>query len=88
VKAASIKQRAHANIWDRDLKPSVPFYEMLGFEKFADWIFGDGAAVWPGLGVDGRRFRAAFMKIPGVFPLPFLDVLGHRHRGSKDRTLA
>lgn len=70
-----IRQWVHANICVRDLDRSIPFYEMLGFEKFADQIFGEGAAVWRGLAVDGRRFRAVFMKIPGDHPVPFLDII-------------
>ena len=70
-----IRQWVHANICVRDLERSVPFYEMLGFEKFADQIFGEGARTWRGLGLDGRRFRAVFMKIPGDRPVPFLDII-------------
>ncbi|MDC6679036.1 VOC family protein, partial [Leclercia adecarboxylata] len=52
------------------------FYEMLGFEKFDDQIFGEGAGVWRGLGLaENRRFRAVFMKIPGDRPVPFLDII-------------
>jgi catechol 2,3-dioxygenase-like lactoylglutathione lyase family enzyme len=66
----------HANICVRDMERSVPFYEMLGFEKFADQIFGEGAGVWRGLGLEGgRRFRAVFMKIPGDHAVPFLDII-------------
>ena len=71
-----IRQMVHANICVRDMERSVPFYEMLGFEKFADQIFGEGAGVWRGLGLEGgRRFRAVFMKIPGDRPVPFLDII-------------
>jgi catechol 2,3-dioxygenase-like lactoylglutathione lyase family enzyme len=76
MKAISISQMVHANICVRDMDKSVPFYEMLGFEKFADQIFGEGARTWHGLGLDGgRRFRAVFMKIPGDRPVPFLDII-------------
>ena len=62
----------------RDLARSIPFYEMLGFEKFDDNVFEQGAAVWDGLGLpEGRRFRAVFMKIPGDRPRPFLVVGEH-----------
>lgn len=72
----SILQWVHANICVRDMERTVPFYEMLGFEAFADQIFGEGAEVWPGLGLpQGRRFRAVFMKIPGDHPVPFLDII-------------
>lgn len=71
-----IRQMVHANICVRDMERTVPFYEMLGFEKFADQIFGEGAGVWRGLGLEGgRRFRAVFMKIPGDHPVPFLDII-------------
>ena len=71
-----IRQMVHANICVRDMERTIPFYEMLGFEKFADQIFGPGAGVWKGLGLDSdRRFRAVFMKIPGDKPVPFLDII-------------
>ncbi len=71
-----IRQMVHANICVRDMERTIPFYEMLGFEKFADQIFGEGAGVWQGLGLDTkRRFRAVFMKIPGDNPVPFLDII-------------
>jgi catechol 2,3-dioxygenase-like lactoylglutathione lyase family enzyme len=70
-----IRQWVHANVCVRDLDKTIPFYEMLGFEKFADQVFGEGAGVWRGLGLDGRRFRAVFMKIPGDHPVPFLDII-------------
>ncbi len=71
-----IRQMVHANICVRDMERSVPFYEMLGFEKFADQVFGPGAGVWQGLGLDAdREFRAVFMKIPGDNPVPFLDII-------------
>ena len=76
MSAIRIEQMVHANICVRDMEKSVPFYEMLGFEKFADQIFGEGARTWRGLGLDdGRRFRAVFMKIPGERPVPFLDII-------------
>ncbi len=66
----------HANICVRDMEKSVPFYEMLGFEVFADQIFGPGAGVWRGLGLEkDPKFRAVFMKIPGDNPVPFLDII-------------
>jgi catechol 2,3-dioxygenase-like lactoylglutathione lyase family enzyme len=66
----------HANICVRDMEKTIPFYEMLGFEKFADQIFGPGAGVWRGLGLEpNRSFRAVFMKIPGDRPVPFLDII-------------
>jgi catechol 2,3-dioxygenase-like lactoylglutathione lyase family enzyme len=66
----------HANICVRDLDRTVPFYEMLGFEKFDDNVFEQGAGVWDGLGLpEGRRFRAVFMRIPGNRPRPFLDII-------------
>lgn len=71
-----IKQMVHANICVRDMERTIPFYEMLGFEKFADQEFGEGAGVWRGLGLESnRRFRAVFMKIPGPNPVPFLDII-------------
>ena len=71
-----IKQMVHANICVRDMERTIPFYEMLGFEKFADQIFEEGAGVWQGLGLESnRRFRAVFMKIPGDKPVPFLDII-------------
>jgi catechol 2,3-dioxygenase-like lactoylglutathione lyase family enzyme len=71
-----IRQMVHANICVRDMDKTVPFYEMLGFEKFADQIFEEQAGVWQGLGLDSnRRFRAVFMKIPGDHPVPFLDII-------------
>jgi catechol 2,3-dioxygenase-like lactoylglutathione lyase family enzyme len=71
-----IRQMVHANICVRDMERTIPFYEMLGFEKFADQIFEPGAGVWRGLGLDAnRRFRAVFMKIPGDKPVPFLDII-------------
>jgi catechol 2,3-dioxygenase-like lactoylglutathione lyase family enzyme len=76
MKPPRIRQWVHANICVRDLERSVPFYEMVGFEKFADQIFDKGAAVWRGLGLEtDRRFRAVFMKIPGDHPVPFLDMI-------------
>lgn len=76
MKTIQIRQMVHANICVRDMDRSVPFYEMLGFEKFADQIFAEGAGVWRGLGLDSnRRFRAVFMKIPGDKPVPFLDII-------------
>jgi catechol 2,3-dioxygenase-like lactoylglutathione lyase family enzyme len=76
MKAITIRQWVHANICVRDMERSVPFYEMLGFEKFDDQIFGEGAGVWSGLGLkNNRRFRAVFMKIPGDRPVPFLDII-------------
>ena len=76
MKAIEIRQMVHANICVRDMDKTVPFYEMLGFEKFADQIFEPGAGVWAGLGLDNeRRFRAVFMKIPGDKPVPFLDII-------------
>lgn len=74
--AITIRQFVHANINVRDLEKTIPFYEMLGFEVFADQIFGEGARTWVGLGLpQGRRFRAVFMKIPGDKPVPFLDII-------------
>lgn len=74
----SIKRWVHANICVRDMEVTVPFYEMLGFEKFEDLIFEEGSDVWRGLGVpEGdrpRRFRAVFMNIPGSDG-PFLDII-------------
>ncbi len=76
MKAVQIRRMVHANICVRDMERTVPFYEMLGFEKFADQIFEEGAGVWQGLGLDiNRRFRAVFMKIPGDNPVPFLDII-------------
>ncbi len=76
MKSIQIRQMVHANICVRDMEKSVPFYEMLGFEIFADQIFGPGAGVWRGLGLDNdREFRAVFMKIPGDNPVPFLDII-------------
>lgn len=72
----TIRQMVHANINVRDLEKTIPFYEMLGFEKFADQVFGPGAGVWQGLGLEtNRQFRAVFMKIPGDNPVPFLDII-------------
>ena len=71
-----IREWVHANICVRDLDRSIPFYEMLGFEKFDDNVFEEGAGVWAGLGLpEGRRFRAVFMRIPGGRPRPFLDII-------------
>src|SRR5258705_324687 len=71
-----IREWVHANICVRDLARSIPFYEMLGFEKFDDNVFEQGAGVWEGLGIpEGRRFRAVFMRIPGDRPRPFLDII-------------
>jgi catechol 2,3-dioxygenase-like lactoylglutathione lyase family enzyme len=71
-----IREWVHANICVRDLARSIPFYEMLGFEKFDDNVFEEGAGVWEGLGLpEGRRFRAVFMRIPGDRPRPFLDII-------------
>lgn len=76
MQTVAIRQMVHANINVRDLERSLPFYEMLGFEVFADQIFEESAGTWPGLGLDGgRRFRAVFMKIPGEHPVPFLDII-------------
>lgn len=76
MSAIQIRQMVHANICVRDMERTIPFYEMLGFEKFADQIFEPGAGVWPGLGLaSNRRFRAVFMKIPGDNPVPFLDII-------------
>jgi catechol 2,3-dioxygenase-like lactoylglutathione lyase family enzyme len=59
------------------MERTVPFYEMLGFEKFADQLFEEGAGVWKGLGLESnRRFRAVFMKTAGDNnPVPFLDII-------------
>jgi catechol 2,3-dioxygenase-like lactoylglutathione lyase family enzyme len=71
-----IREWVHANICVRDLARSIPFYEMLGFEKFDDNVFEQGAGDWEGLGIpEGRRFRAVFMRIPGDRPRPFLDII-------------
>lgn len=76
MNAVRIRQMVHANINVRDLDKTIPFYELLGFEKFADQVFGPGAGVWQGLGLDtNRTFRAVFMKIPGDNPVPFLDII-------------
>ncbi len=76
MRPITIRQWVHANICVTDMERSVAFYELIGFEKFDDQIFGEGAAVWPGLGlINGRRFRAVFMKIPGDRPVPFLDII-------------
>lgn len=76
MKSIQIRQMVHANICVRDMEKSIPFYEMLGFEKFADQRFGPGAGVWRGLGLEtNRKFRAVFMKIPGDKPVPFLDLI-------------
>ncbi len=76
MKPIVIRQWVHANICVRDMEKTIPFYEMLGFEKFDDQIFAEGAGVWAGLGLDtNRRFRAVFMKIPGDQPVPFLDII-------------
>lgn len=89
--AIRIRQMVHANICVRDMDITVPFYEMLGFEKFADQVFGPGAGVWRGLGLDtNRSFRAVFMKIPGEHPVPFLDIIQFLDRptvGEAYRTL-
>jgi len=89
--AVQIRQMVHANICVRDMERTVPFYEMLGFEKFADQIFEEGAGVWRGLGLESnRRFRAVFMKIPGDKPVPFLDIIQFLDRpttGEPYRTL-
>ena len=45
MKSVQIRQMVHANINVRDMEKTVPFYEMLGFEKFADQIFGDLAGL-------------------------------------------
>ncbi|MCC7121991.1 MAG: VOC family protein [Gammaproteobacteria bacterium] len=75
MKSVSIRQMVHANICVRDMDRTIPFYETLGFEKFADQIFEPGAGVWRGLGLDtNRRFRAVFMKMPDL-PVPFLDLI-------------
>ena len=91
MKQIQIRQMVHANICVRDMERSVPFYEMLGFEKFADQVFGEGAGVWRGLGLESnRRFRAVFMKIPGDRPVPFLDIIQFLDRptaGEAYRTL-
>lgn len=50
-----IRQMVHANICVRDMERTVPFYEMLGFEKFADQVFEPGAGVWRGLGLESNR---------------------------------
>jgi len=71
-----IREWVHANICVRNLARTVPFYEMLGFEKFDDNFFEQGSGVWEGLGIpDGRRFQAVFMRIPGDRPRPFLDII-------------
>jgi catechol 2,3-dioxygenase-like lactoylglutathione lyase family enzyme len=76
VQPIQIRQMVHANICVRDMEKTIPFYEMLGFEKFADQIFGPGAGVWRGLGLEpNRSFRAVFMKIPGDRRVPFLDII-------------
>src|SRR5260370_39434628 len=52
-----IREWVHANICVRNLARTVPFYEMLGFEKFDDNFFEQGSGGWEGLGIpDGRRF--------------------------------
>lgn len=72
----TIREWVHANICVSDLDRSIAFYEMLGFEKFDDNVFEEGAGVWEGLGLpEGRRFRAAFMRIRGGRPRPFLDII-------------
>jgi len=90
MKAVPIRQMVHANICVRDMEKTIPFYEMLGFEKFADQIFEPGAGVWRGLGLsDERRFRAVFMKMPGQ-DVPFLDIIQFLDRpttGEPYRTL-
>ncbi len=74
----------HANICVRDMEKTIPFYEMLGFEVFADQVFEPGAGVWRGLGLEeDRRFRAVFMKIPGDNPVPFLDIIQFLDRPTK-----
>lgn len=71
-----IREWLHANICVRDLERSIAFYERLGFEKFDDNVFEQGAGVWAGLGLpEGKRFRAAFMRISGGRPRPFLDII-------------
>lgn len=76
MSSIQIKQMVHANICVRDMEKTIPFYELLGFETFADQIFGPGAGVWQGLGLEtNRKFRAVFMKIPGDNPVPFLDII-------------
>jgi catechol 2,3-dioxygenase-like lactoylglutathione lyase family enzyme len=66
----------HANINVRDLDKTIPFYELLGFEKFADQVFEEDAEVWQGLGLrSDRRFRAVFMKMRGENSVPFLDII-------------
>ncbi|MBB4425421.1 catechol 2,3-dioxygenase-like lactoylglutathione lyase family enzyme [Bradyrhizobium sp. CIR48] len=73
-----IKNWVHANICVRDMEQTIPFYEMLGFEKFSDLIFEDSSDCWRGLGVPpgqkDRRFRAVFMRIPNV-ERPILDII-------------
>lgn len=71
-----INRMFHANICVSDMERSIPFYEKLGFEKFLDAVAEDGD-VWRGLAVEGRRFRAVFMKMPNC-PFgtePFLDII-------------
>lgn len=76
MNAVKIRQMIHANICVRDMEKTIPFYELLGFEVFADQIFEEGADVWRGLGLaPDRRFRAVFMKIPGDQAVPFLDLI-------------
>lgn len=72
----TINRMVHANICVRDMEASIAFYEKVGFERFFDAICEDGD-VWRGLAVDGRKFRAVFMKIPGldVKTSPFLDII-------------
>src|SRR3546814_14184398 len=71
-----INRMVHANICVRDMEASIAFYEKIGFERFFDAICEDGD-VWRGLAVDGRKFRAVFMKFPGltVQASPFLAIL-------------
>jgi predicted lactoylglutathione lyase len=45
MKPPRIRQWVRANICVRNLDRSVPFYEMVGFEKFADQIFDKGSGV-------------------------------------------
>ena len=87
MSAIEIRQMVHANICVRDMEKTIPFYEMLGFEVFADQIFEPGAGVWRGLGLDeNRRFRAVFMKIPGDNPVPFLDIIQFLDRPTAGET--
>ena len=54
-----IRQMVHANICVRDMERSVPFYEMLGFEKFADQIFARASRAVPDPARDSARGPAA-----------------------------